>query len=360
MRICYFGLYNPEYARNAVIRRGLQLHGAEVTQCQIESGYGADQYRALLAKIKSLKMRPDVIIVAEHNQFVVPLAWAWARQCGARLVFDPFTSLYDSDVLDRRVVAPHSLTALRRFWLDKVSMCLADHVLADTDQHRQYYAATFGLNLDTVHVVPIGADDVLFAPRAQQEGPADLGVLFWGTYIPLHGVDIVLRAAHLLQSHREIAIELIGSGQTYGAMRHLATELNLPATMFLPRISPAEVPAAVAKADLCLGIFGQTAKARRVVPNKVYEALAMHKPVITGDSPALREFFIPGRHLWAVPMADSAALAEGILGLANNPAMREQLAEAGYQRYLAEFTPQAIGGRVMAMLKQITGNGARA
>jgi glycosyltransferase involved in cell wall biosynthesis len=305
-------------------------------------------------------MRPDVVIVAEHNQFVVPLAWAWARQCGARLVFDPFTSLYDSDVFDRGVVAPRSLTALRRFWLDKVSMRLADHVLADTDQHRQYYAATFGLALDKLHVVPIGADDVLFAPRAQQKDRSDLVALFWGTYIPLHGIDTILRAAHLLQSYPEIAIELIGGGQTHRAMRHLATELNLPATMFLPRISPAEVPAAVAKADLCLGIFGQTPKARRVVPNKVYEALAMHKPVITGDSPALREFFRSGRHLWAVPMANSAALAEAILGLRDDPATREQLAEVGYQRYLAEFTPAAIGGRVMAMLKRIAGNGARA
>lgn len=380
MRVCYFGKYDPAYSRNAVIRKGLAQNGVQVVECRIAGGLGMAQYRGLLAQMRQVKGHLDVILVAEHNQFVVPLAWAWAWQRRARLVFDPFTSLYDSDVMDRRVVAPGSLTARRRFWLDVLSMRLADTVLADTDQHRRYFAATFGLRLDKVHVVPVGADDDLYAPRPRQGDSSRFLALFWGTYIPLHGVETILRAAHLLRDpkslseeswgrlsslpgkavppafytgSKDITIELIGDGQMYAAMRRLADELGLPATLFRPRIPRTQLPDAIAPADVCLGIFGDTAKARRAVPNKVYEALAMGKPVITGDSPAVREFFTPGEHLRTVPMADSQALAEAILALKGNPTLREALAAQGHARFCECFTPQVIGYRVKQLLDQI-------
>jgi len=353
VRVCYFGKYDPAYSRNAVIRKGLAQSGVEVVECRIDSGLGTAQYSGLLAQMRQVKGRLDAIIVAEHNQFVVPLAWAWACQCGARLVFDPLTSIYNTDVVDRRVVAACSWTARRRFWLDALSMRLADAVLADTDQHRQYFAAMFGLRLDKVHVVPVGADDELYKPSSPQKASPHFLVLFWGTYIPLHGVETILHTAYLLRDRKDIIIELIGDGQMYVAARRLADELGLPATMFRPRVPRTELPNAIAQADVCLGIFGDTPKARRVVPNKVYEALAMRKPVITGDSPALREFFVPGEHLWAVPMADSQGLAEAILMLKDNLALREAVAEQGHARFCEYFTPRTIGYRVKQILDQI-------
>ena len=34
MRVCFFGLYDPEYPRNAVLRRGLQAAGVDVVDCR--------------------------------------------------------------------------------------------------------------------------------------------------------------------------------------------------------------------------------------------------------------------------------------------------------------------------------------
>jgi glycosyltransferase involved in cell wall biosynthesis len=178
-------------------------------------------------------------------------------------------------------------------------------------------------------------------------------VLFWGNYIPLHGVETILRATFLLRAHSDICIELIGDGQTYNAVTDLAGEWGLPATTFRPRMPQSQLPAAIAQADICLGIFGDTAKAKRVVPNKVYQALAMGQPVITGDSPALREFFLPGQHLCTVPMADGAALAEVILEMHQERDRRDLVAKAGHQRYLEAFTPERIGERVLDVLDKV-------
>ena len=69
---------------------------------------------------------------------------------------------------------------------------------------------------------------------------------------------------------------------------------------------------------MILGVFGRTAKAKRVVPNKVYQGLAMARPVITADSPAVREFFAPGEHLHTVPAGDPEALADAVVELAED------------------------------------------
>jgi glycosyltransferase involved in cell wall biosynthesis len=66
-------------------------------------------------------------------------------------------------------------------------------------------------------------------------------------------------------------------------------------------------------ADVCLGIFGDSDKASRVIPNKVFQILAMGKPLITRDSPAIRELLaadMPGVYL--IPPADPEALVGAI------------------------------------------------
>ena len=64
--------------------------------------------------------------------------------------------------------------------------------------------------------------------------------------------------------------------------------------------------------DLALGIFGETLKAERAIPNKVVEALSMGIPTLTRHSPALNEFFDIELDLWTCePSPD--AIADAIL-----------------------------------------------
>ena len=72
----------------------------------------------------------------------------------------------------------------------------------------------------------------------------------------------------------------------------------------------------VAQADICLGIFGATDKARRVVPNKVYQTLALGKAVITAETPAVCEVFTSGEEMVTVPPGDPELLAGAIRALA--------------------------------------------
>ena len=45
----------------------------------------------------------------------------------------------------------------------------------------------------------------------------------------------------------------------------------------------------MARADVCLGILGTSEKAGRLIPNKLFQALLAGMPLITRNSPAMRE-----------------------------------------------------------------------
>lgn len=94
-------------------------------------------------------------------------------------------------------------------------------------------------------------------------------------------------------------------------------------------------------ADICLGIFGDTDKARRVVPHKVFEALAMGKPIITMDTPAARELLVHDETSLLVSN-NPTALATAILDLARDPLKRVRLGAAARALFESRLQPADV------------------
>ncbi|HID86992.1 MAG TPA: glycosyltransferase, partial [Anaerolineae bacterium] len=130
--------------------------------------------------------------------------------------------------------------------------------------------------------------------------------------------------------------------------------LGLRNMAFYPTWLPAEelIHRFILPADVCLGIFGLSPKAQRVVPYKVFVALAMAKPLITGDSPAAREVLINGETALLCPMGDPQALAQAILRLREDPSLRRRIAEGGHRTFQERFSPRAIGAVVKGILEE--------
>ena len=106
---------------------------------------------------------------------------------------------------------------------------------------------------------------------------------------------------------------------------------------------------AMASASVCLGIFGDTEKTQRVIPNKVYEALAIGKPIITADTPAIREL-LSEEAAMLVPAANPRAIADAILALRAEPARRERLANAGAEIFQNRLRARQIVGDLLEKL----------
>jgi glycosyltransferase involved in cell wall biosynthesis len=204
-------------------------------------------------------------------------------------------------------------------------------------------------------VVPVGAGTEWFAARGRaavnqpaEGGRPPLRAIFVGVFTPLHGTPTIGAALGLLAPDEGIAVTVVGTGQDYAACRRAADN---PRVTWVDWVPAAQLPDLVATHDVCLGIFGTTAKARAVVPNKVYQGAAAGCAVITSDTAPQREAFA-GAAVF-VPAGDADALAAALRGLAADRGRLDQLRAAAAAR-AAAYAPATVAGplreRVAAVL----------
>ena len=376
MKVCYFGTYDVEQSRNSVIIQGLRQNGVEVVECH------ARLWRNTADKIQSVKkglFHPellrralhtyfgllrryarigdyDVMVVGYAGHFDLFLAKLLTIFSRKPLVFDALLSLTETIVEDRSLAPRGSLLAHLAYLVDKYSCRLADLVLLDTQAHVQHFHQDFGASLDKLRQVPVGADEVYHRGASLSSKESDpFRVLYFGQYIPLHGVRYIVQAAKILEGHADIRFELVGDGQTYEEAFSLAERLQVRnVTFHRVWLSPEDLIADfILPADVCLGIFGDSAKARRVVPIKVFVALAMGKPVITGNSPAARELLTHEKDAILCEMANPQALAQAILLLKGDRSLRERIAAQGRLLFQNNFSSRVIGATVKGYLDEV-------
>jgi len=349
VRLVWAGTYEPGFSRNLKLARLLELSGTSVEIVR-EPVWPPDRvglaagglartaltaswrYPRLFARLLAHKA-PDLYLVSYPGWFDMPFVWLVARVKRRRVLFDPFISLYDTMISDRRLHSDRSIRARVASWVDRLSLRLADFVIADTPSQLELYELLRRRTGVRGAVIPIGADDSLFTPRGDGEVDPRL-VLFYGSLVPLQGVGTIVEAAALLEADG-IRVTIIGDGQDRAALDDAIRRTGASVEHIGP-LPLSEIPDRVAKAAVCLGIFGDSEKAGRVVPHKVYECLAMGRAVVTREGPAIRSLLREGE-LVTVPPADPSALAGAIRTLIADDELRARVAQDGLEAYRTRF-----------------------
>lgn len=350
MTICYFGLYKIE-TRNRINLQALRENGLEVIECQNREP-GLKKYFQLLKKYWPIRRQCQIIFVAFPGYVIMPLAWVLAKLTGKKIVLDAFMSAYDSMILDRQSYGKYGWAALKYWLLDWFSCAFADIILLDAEEYINYYVKTFKIKKSKFRRLLVGSDDKALYPKEQKKQTNNFLVHFHGTYLPLQGIPYIIKAAKILEP-AGVEFNIIGQMSTYGEAIKLVQELNLKNINFIERVPYEKLGEYMSMADVCLGMFGATGKALRCSAFKVVEAIAVARPVITGDTPAMREIFTDRENCLYSKMMDEKDLAVKILELKNNPALREKIAKNGYQTYLKYFTPKAIGAELKSIFEEV-------
>lgn len=295
--------------------------------------------RAELALSRTVAGDTDALIVGYPGHLDMPAARRVAR--GRPVVFNPLVSLADTLVEDRAVVSTRSPRALALRQIDRRAFRGADLVVADTEAHAAYFRATYGLAAERVAVALVGAEDDLFRPGEAE--PAPFHAIFVGKLIPLHGLETILAAAAIVP---EIPFVVVGDGQLAPLLVHRPANVK-----HVSWIDYGSLPDAYRRAGCALGIFGTGAKAARVIPNKVFQALACARPVITADTPAARELLTHEADALLVPPGDGRALAEAVRRVAGDEDAADRLAAAGRATYAARASEPVLGARWRELLE---------
>ena len=310
-QIAVFGTYRKSalYSRNKVLISCLKSSGWSVVEYNTsslrnkkiyDSEYSFPLIRAILQESLStlllfkylFKLRNEKIILVPYPS-IFSIYFVKLMMLGKqyKLIADVFISLVDT-VFDDRNLVDASVIKRLIFTLEKQSFRLSDALLIDTESHKQSICHIYNINKYKVHTIPVGIDENTWLPikeRIQFKGK--LNVIYWGTYIPLHGLKNLVGAISLLKDKlNQFEFTFVGNGQCYEEIESMIKRNDIENIRLVNKIlTPEELYKLAIQNDLVLGIFGTSTKASNVVPYKVNQALAANLPVFTKYSPSYSE-----------------------------------------------------------------------
>jgi glycosyltransferase involved in cell wall biosynthesis len=330
--ICFFGTYERKrVTRITVLLEGLIEHGYLVHECNEPLGLvHEDKLRLLkrpwrifslighilrawvrLWKQSKTMPAPSLVLVPYMGHFDILLARLRFR--GVPILLDHMIFAEDT-ARDRR--APFFIVYMLRF-LDMMAMSLANVIILDTPEHAKLVPAHLH---DRSIVVPIGAPASWLAatePDGKQEeaDPDRLRIIFFGLFTPLQGVETIARSLLILKEQGvRFSVTMVGRGQDYLLARQLLGALD--EITWVDWLDEADLLACVRKHQVCLGIFGSSAKSQRVVPQKLFLGAAAGCVIVTSETPPQRRVF--ENLAYYVHPGDAFALAGTLARLASN------------------------------------------
>lgn len=371
MKVLYFGTYDQNYLHNRLMIQGLRSVGVQVTECHVSLwrdtedkvnaarkknwvSLGLRTFKTYLELVRAylpLHRKYDLMLLGYAGQFDVFPARVLCWLAGRPLALDVLMSLY-LIATERQLPTRHVLR-----WLEYLAYRLPDLLLLDTPEQAEWFEQTYHIPRAKFQLVPLGADENIFKPLPPRPSDGKFRVLYYGTFIPLHGVACIIRAAALLRDRAQFEFCLIGQGPERAQAEALTLQLGLPNVTFRDWVPLTELPSYAAQADVLLGVFGTTEQSKRTVQNKIYQGLAMAKPVITGDAPAVRAVLTHRVNVYLVERDNPTTLAEAIRTLQADAGSRNSIAEQGYILFREKYTLATIGRQVKEHLERLAQSG---
>lgn len=368
MKIVLWGTYDIGKPRIRIMRDGLRTLGIEITEIHkdpwgdIDDKSAVRGARAWLRRgLRLLGAYPmliwrymrvpahDLVLVSYPGQLdvLVLRPFAWMRR--KRIAFDWFISSFDTVVEDRRLLGRGNPFAWMLWAGEWLASRAADLAFMDTAAHARRMEMLFRLAPNSVGHVWVGAERAFFQSSLHKSSGECLKVLFYGQFIPLHGIGTIIEAARLLRD-APIQWTLVGRGQEAPRIRAMLAENPLSALHWVEWVPYDQLDGWIKRADVCLGIFGTSEKAASVIPNKVFQIVASGLPLVTRDSPAIRELLTDGPPcVRLVKAGDARALADAVHDCARTA---HTISPPCHQALGGKIDSTAIAEQFLAMVEQ--------
>ena len=174
------------------------------------------------------------------------------------------------------------------------------------------------------------------------------------TFRPWKDQPTLVRAAELvLGQHAGVVFLFIGDGETRAACQSLVAPALADRIRFLGGCADG-IESLVNVLDI-----GVLATFTEGLSNSIMEYMALAKPVVATDGGGTRELVIDGVTGFLVPARDARQVADRLLALLDDPALRRQLGNAGQRRVLDGFSLARMVAQQLALYTEAAGLGGR-
>ncbi len=174
-----------------------------------------------------------------------------------------------------------------------------------------------------------------------------------GTHGMAHGLDTVLAAAELLRGDERIAFLLVGDGSERERLQAEAARRGLANLRIIGQRPKADMPAIWAATDASLILLRRLDTFKSVLPSKMFEAMAMRRPIVLGVEGEAKALLDSAGAGIAIVPEDADQLAAAVRRLADDPAEAAALGEAGRRHVREHFDRARLAAHYAGFLEEV-------
>ena len=300
--------------------------------------------------------RPDVILTTSPQFFcgLAGLPARWMRRA-------PW-------VLEIRDLWPESIVTVGamqkgqsiRFleWLEAKAYQKADRVVAVTEGFTPQISERRGRA--DVEVIKNGVDLKRFSAGTQGEATkARFGLdgrivaAYVGTHGMAHGLDTILDAAEILRDDPRIGFLLVGDGAERARLEERSEQMGLDNVYIAGQLPKSDMPEIWAASDISLIILKKRDAFKKVLPSKMFEAMAMRCPIVLGVEGEAKALLDNARAGIAIEPENAEELATAVHKLVNDRDTADRLGAQGLEHVTAHFDRRVLAKRYLDLFEDI-------
>ncbi len=304
--------------------------------------------------------RPRVVIATSPQFFC-----GWAGACCAGLKWTKF-------ILEIRDIWPESIVTVGAMKkglvtrglevLEKWMYRAANHIVALGNGYRDNILSKADVG-NRISVITNGVDPDQFRPMEksleflERYGLTDRFVCAYvGTIGMAHGLEITIRAACLLRDHgrSDIAFCLVGDGARRAELEEMARHAKVAdVVVFTGRLPKAEMPVVLASSDCLLVHLRKSDLFETVIPSKIFEAMAMRRPVIMGVRGESADIVEAGQSGILIEPDNEHDLVAAALRLCDDRELYQSLSQRGREFVIENYSRDALAARFLEVIEAV-------
>lgn len=181
---------------------------------------------------------------------------------------------------------------------------------------------------------------------------AEFVLLYAGIIGHAQGLDVILQAADRLKE-RSVKFVLVGDGPEKDNLLRIAKEKALTNVIFQPNLEKAKIPSLIKACDAYIVPLKKLDLFKGAIPSKLFEPLALAKPILLGVDGEARQLFIEeGKSGLYFEPENATELAERIEQLIANPTLLNSLGVQGQWYAKENFDRQQIHEKFLRTLAE--------
>lgn len=358
-KICYILSYRaPDYIRTRTLLNSLKnIKGLKVYTA-INTRPGFTRYLETLIKLIQVRIKenPDYYILGfRGTEIFFPVR---LLTLGKPLIFDSFVSPSVSLIYDKKLGTAGFIIGKFMKTIERLMLKYSELILSDTHESAKFQSRLFNININKFKIIYVGTDEKEFKETKTSSKDDGFEVFTYATFLPLHGVDIILDAAILLRSYPVHFTIAGGAGKDrkLSDFQKRISENGLKNVTHYSWIEFDILKEYINKASLCLGgPFGNTTQSNLVITGKTFQFLASAKPTVVGiNKEILRCGFIDRENCLTVKQGDAQALADAILWTYQNQSKLGKIAFRGRKLYERTFSDSEITKNLKLIINSFT------